>query len=73
MITMQKVSVTATVHHQRTAQGVSKQNIVQAVSQPLATIHKLRLLMDYTYRDQRMHAGAVTHHQRRVSHTPAGP
>ena len=28
---------------------------------------------DYTYQNQRIHAGAVTRHQHRASHTPAGP
>ena len=39
-ITTGKVRVPATVCHQRTARGVSKQNVIQAVSQPLATIHE---------------------------------
>ena len=73
MITARKVHVTAAVCHQQTAQGISKQNIVRTVSQPLATIREPRLLTDYTYRNQRIHAGAVTRHQRRASHTPAGP
>ena len=73
MITIQKVHVTAAVCHQRTVQGVSKQNVIRAASQPPATIHEPRLLTDYTYRNQRIHAGAVTHHQCRVSQTSAGP
>ena len=73
MITTLKVHVTTAVCHQRTARGISKQNIVRAVSQPLATICEPRLLTDYTYQNQRIHAGAVTRHQHRASHTPAGP
>ena len=73
MITIQKVHVTAAVCHQRTVRGISKQNIIRAVSQPPATIHEPRLLTDYTYRNRRIHAGAVTRHQRRASQTPAGP
>ena len=73
MITTQKVRVTAAVCHQRTVRGISKQNIIRAVSWPLATIHEPRLLMDYTYQNQRIHAGAVTRHQCRASQTPAGP
>ena len=73
MITTRKVRITATVCHQRTAQGVSKRNVIRAVSRPLATIREPRLLMDYTYRNQRIHAGALTRHQCRASHTPAGP
>ena len=73
MITTQKVCVTAAICHQQTARGVSKQNVIRAVSRPLATIHEPRLLMDYTYQNQRIHAGAMTCHQRRASHTPAGP
>ena len=73
MITARKVCVTVAICHQQTARGISKQNVVQAVSQPLATIREPRLLTDYTYRNQRIHAGAVTRHQHRASHTPAGP
>ena len=73
MITTRKVRVTAAVCHQRPVRGISKQNVVQAVSQPLATIHEPLLLTDYTYQNQRIHAGAVTRHQSRASHTPAGP
>ena len=73
MITIQKVSVTAAVCHQRTVRGISKQNVIHVASQPAATIREPRLLTDYTYRNKRIHAGAVTHHQRRVSRTPAGP
>ena len=51
MITIRKVCVTATVCHQRTVRGVSKQNIIRAASQPAATIHEPRLLTDYTYRN----------------------
>ena len=40
MITIRKVRVTAAVCHQRTVQGVSKQNIIRAVSRPPATIHE---------------------------------
>ena len=50
-ITTRKVRVTAAVCHQRTVQGISKQNVIQAVSQPLATIREPRLLTDYTYRN----------------------
>ena len=50
-ITTQRVRVTAAVCHQRTARGVSKQNVIRAVSQPLATIREPRLLTDYTYRN----------------------
>ena len=49
MITTQKVRVTAAVCHQQTARGISKQNVIQAVSQPLVTICEPQLLMDYTY------------------------
>ena len=73
MITIRKVCVIAAVCHQRTVRGVSKQDVIQAVSQPPATICEPRLLTDYTYRNQRKHAGAVTCHQRRASQTPAGP
>ena len=73
MITTRKVHVTTAVCHQRTVRGISKQNVIRAVSQPLATICEPRLLTDYTYRNQRIHAGAMTRHQCRVSHTPAGP
>ena len=72
MITIRKVHVTTAVCHQRTMQGISKQNVIRAVSQPAATIHEPRLLTDYTYRN-RIHAGVVTRHQRRASRTPAGP
>ena len=41
--------------------------------QPPATIREPQLLMDYTYRSQTIHAGAVTCHQCRASQTPAGP
>ena len=51
MITTRKVRVTAAVCHQRTARGVSKQNVVRAVSQPLATLREPRLLTDYTYQN----------------------
>ena len=73
MITIQKVCVTTAVCHQRTVQGVSKQNVIRAASWPPATPHEPRLLMDYTYRNQRIHAGAVTRHQCRASQTPVGP
>ena len=73
MITIQKVCVTATVCHQWTVRGISKQNVIRAVSWPPATIREPQLLTDYTYRNQRIHAGAVTRHQCRVSQTPAGP
>ena len=72
MITIQKIHVTTTICHQRTVRGVSKQDISQTASQPPATIHEPQLLMDYTYRNQRIHVGAVTHHQRRASRTQAG-
>ena len=73
MITTRKVRITTAVCHQQTARGISKQNVIRAVSRPLATIREPRLLTDYTYRNQRIHAGAVTRHQCRVSHTPVGP
>ena len=73
MITIRKVHVTAAVCHQRTVLGVSKQNIIRAASQPPANIREPRLLTDYTYRNQIIHAGVVTCHQRRASRTPAGP
>ena len=73
MITIRKIRVTTGVCHQRTVRGVSKQNIIRAVSWPPATIHEPRPLMDYTYQNQRILAGAVTRHQRRASQTPAGP
>ena len=50
-ITTRRVRVAAAVCHQRTGQGIYKQNIIRAVSQPLATIREPRLLMDYTYRN----------------------
>ena len=40
MITTPKVHITAAVCHQRTVQGVPKQNVIQAVSQPLATLRE---------------------------------
>ena len=40
MIRTRKVRVTGTVCHQQTVRGVSKQNVIRAVSQPLATIRK---------------------------------
>ena len=52
--------------------GVSKQDISQTASQPPATIREPRLLRDYTYRNQRIHVGAVTRHQHRASQTQAG-
>ena len=52
--------------------GISKQDIGQTVSQPPATIHEPRLLTDYTYRNQRIHVGAVTRRQHRASQTQAG-
>ena len=73
MITIRKIRVAAGVCHQRTVRGISKQNIIQAVSWPPATIREPRLLTDYTYQNQRILAGAVTRHQRRASQTPAGP
>ena len=73
MITTRKVRVTTAVCHQRTVRGISKQNVIRAMSQPLATIREPRLLTDYTYRNYRIHAGAMTRHQHRVSHTPVGP
>ena len=73
MITIRKVRVTTAVCHQRTVRGVSKQNVIRAVSRPQATICEPRLLTDYTYRNQRIHAGAVTRHQCRASQTPVGP
>ena len=51
MITIQKVCVTAAVCHQRTVRGVSKQNVIRAVSRPPATICEPQRLMDYTYRN----------------------
>ena len=73
MITIRKVHVTAAVCHQRTVRGISKQNVIRAASQPPATIREPQLLTDYTYRNRRIHAGAVTRHQRRASQTPPGP
>ena len=64
--------MTATIRHQRTVRGISKQDISQTVSQPPATIHEPRLLTGYTYENRRIHVGAVTHHQPRVSQTQAG-
>ena len=52
--------------------GISKQDIGQTASQPPATIREPRLLTDYPYRNQRIHVGAVTRHQCRVSQTQAG-
>ena len=72
MITIQKIHVTTTICHQRTVRGISKQDVSQAASQPPATIHEPRLLMDYTYRNQRIHVGVVTRRQCRVSQTQAG-
>ena len=73
MITIRKIRVATGVCHQRTVRGVSKQNVIRAVSRPPATIYKPRLLTDYTYQNQRILAGAVTRHQCRASQTPAGP
>ena len=73
MITTQKVRVTTAVCHQRTVRGISKQNVIRAVSRPLATIREPRLLADYTYQNHRIHAGAMIRHQCRASPTPAGP
>ena len=72
MITIRKIRVTATICHQRTVQSVCKQDISQTASQPLATIREPRLLTDYTYRNRRIHVGAVTRHQCRASQTQAG-
>ena len=72
MITIRKIHVTTTICHQQTVRGISKQDVIPAVSQPPATIRKPRLLMDYTYRNRRIHVGVVTHHQRRASRTQAG-
>ena len=72
MITIRKIHVTTTICHQRTVQGISKQDISQTASQPPATIREPRLLTDYTYRNRRIHVGAVTRRQRRVSRTQAG-
>ena len=52
--------------------GISKQDIGQTVSQPPATIHEPQLLTDYMCRNRRIHVGAVTRHQHRVSQTQAG-
>ena len=52
--------------------GISKQDIGQTVSQPPATIREPQLLRDYTYRNRRIHVGAVTRHQCRASQTQAG-
>ena len=51
MITIQKVHVTAAVHHQRTVRGVFQQNVIRAVSQPPATICKPRLCTGHTYQN----------------------
>ena len=52
--------------------GISKQDIGQTASQLPATIREPRLLTGYTYGNQRIHVGAVTHHQHRASQTQAG-
>ena len=72
MITTQKIHVTATICHQQMVRGISKQDISQTVSQPPATIRKPQLLTGYTYRNRRIHVGAVTRHQCRASQTQAG-
>ena len=72
MITIRKIHVTTTICHQQTVRGVSKQDISQTVSQPPATICEPQLLTDYTYRNRRIHVGAVTRRQRRASRTQAG-
>ena len=72
MITIRKIHVTTTICHQRTVRGVSKQDVIQAASQLPATIHEPRLLTDYTYRNRRIHVGAVTCHQHRASQSQAG-
>ena len=72
MITTQNIHVTTAICHQQTVRGVSRQDISQTVSQPPATIREPRLLTDYTYRNRRIHVGAVTHRQHRVSRTQAG-
>ena len=71
-MTIQKIHVTTTICHQRTVRGVSKQDIGQTASQPPTTIREPRLLTDYTYRNRRIHLGAVTRRQRRASQTQAG-
>ena len=72
MITIQKIHVTAAICHQQTVRGISKQDVSQTASQPPATIREPRLLTGYTYENQRIHVGAVTHRQRRASQTQAG-
>ena len=72
MITIRKIHVTAAICHQRTVQGVSKQDVSQTASQPPATICRPRLLTGYTYENQRIHVGAVTRRQHRASQTQAG-
>ena len=67
-----KNNVIATIHHQQTVRGISKQDISQTTSWPPATIREPRLLAEYTYRNQKIHVGAVTRHQRRASQTQAG-
>ena len=49
-----------------------QQDISQTASQPPATIRKPQLLTDYTYRNRRIHAGAVTRRLRIASQTQAG-
>ena len=70
---IRKVRVTAAVCHLQTVRGISKQDVIRAVSWPPATIREPQPLTDYTYRNRGIHAGAVARHQRRASQTPAGP
>ena len=40
MIATRKIHVTATICHQQTVRGISKQDVSQTASQPPATIHE---------------------------------
>ena len=51
MITIHRVHVTTTVHHQQTVQGVFKQKAIRAASQPPATIREPQLFTGYTYQN----------------------
>ena len=67
-----KIHVIATIRHQQIVRVVSKWDIGQTTSRPPATIPEPRLLAKYTYRNQKIHVGAVTRHQCRASQTQAG-
>ena len=66
-----KIHVIATICHQQMVRGISKQDFGQTTSRPPATICEPRLLAEYMYRNQKIHVGAVTRHQRRASQTQA--